>query len=254
MKIYVITHKKYKFPSTLDSSIYIPLLVGADTNIGENYYLKDNNFKGNISYKNKNYCELTGYYAIWKQSEEDIIGICHYRRYFTKNRYLLPQFNILNKEDIRSYLTKFDCIVPEKRKRTYGGLNAKQYFIKNHGAEAWDICEQTIKTFFPSYFDDWKWLENQHDSYNYNMIILHHELFDAYCNWLFAILANIESSINMTQYDSYNSRMFGFLSERLLNVWIHHNSLKVKECPIYNTEVSILDLIILRIKRLKKII
>lgn len=30
--------------------------------------------------------------------------------------------------------------------------------------------------------------------------------------------------------------MYGFLAERLLNVWVHHKHLRVKEMPVYNSE------------------
>lgn len=30
--------------------------------------------------------------------------------------------------------------------------------------------------------------------------------------------------------------MYGFVSERLINVWIHHENLSVKEMPVYFTD------------------
>ena len=66
--IYIITHKKFNEPKLED---YKPLQVGFQNDLG---YLRDN--KGdNISDKNKNYCELTGLYWIWKNDKKsDILG------------------------------------------------------------------------------------------------------------------------------------------------------------------------------------
>ena len=80
IKNYIITHKKFQVP---DLEEYIPIQVGAEgkQDLG---YLKDNS-GDNISSKNSNYCELTGMYWVWKNDKDsDIIGISHYRRYFTR--------------------------------------------------------------------------------------------------------------------------------------------------------------------------
>lgn len=65
IKIFIAAHKNYEMP---EDDIYIPLEVGASLR-------KDLGLKGvrdntglNISEKNPNYCELTGYFWIWKIS------------------------------------------------------------------------------------------------------------------------------------------------------------------------------------------
>ncbi len=90
---YVITHKVFD-DSFLDKNDYTVLHVGLNDNCKAEYLRDDTG--DNISVKNPNYCELTGIYWIWKNVDNDpteIIGISHYRRYFTtrpeKSRYTI---------------------------------------------------------------------------------------------------------------------------------------------------------------------
>ena len=69
---------------------------------------------------------------------------------------------------------------------------------------------------------------NSRKLYIYNMFAMKKSLFDEYCAWLFDILFTLETRIDISDYDKYNARVFGFLSERLFNVWLEKKSLKVK--------------------------
>ena len=101
MKLYVATHKSYN--QVQDQDLYIPILVGANKNIGEKNYLRDNQGDNNISDRNFTFCELTGLYWIWKNSKDDIVGLCHYRRYFGKNKRFFKQNSILKKNILYSH-------------------------------------------------------------------------------------------------------------------------------------------------------
>ena len=73
IKICVATHKKYWMP---EDEVYLPLHVGraGKENLG---YMGDNT-GDNISYKNANYCELTGLYWAWNNLDCEYFGLCHY--------------------------------------------------------------------------------------------------------------------------------------------------------------------------------
>ena len=72
--------------------------------------------------------------------------------------------------------------------------------------------------------------------YSCNMFIMKKKLLDNYASWLFAIFDELEKNIDISNYDDYNKRIYGFLSERLFNVWVLNNKLKIKEITVYNTE------------------
>ena len=81
-KIFTMTHKKFQEP---EASIYVPLHVGR-AGAEELGYLGDDTGES-ISRWNNYYGELTGVYWVWKNEiEADIIGICHYRRFFVNKQ------------------------------------------------------------------------------------------------------------------------------------------------------------------------
>ena len=50
------------------------------------------------------------------------------------------------------------------------------------------------------------------------------------------ILFEVQSHTDMTGYDTYQRRLYGFLSERLLNVYLHQQrNVKIKYLTVFNT-------------------
>ena len=74
------------------------------------------------------------------------------------------------------------------------------------------------------------------------MCIMKKEIFDKYCQWLFNILFFIEKDYYVDNNDPYRSRLFGFLSERLIYVWLKNNvkSNRIKEVRVIKTDESFL--------------
>lgn len=85
-RIYVMTHKAIE---PISNDIYLPLHVGKKGKEDLGYPGDDTG--DSISEKNNHYCELTGLYWIWKNVRCDIVGICHYRRFFVKDEHILEK-------------------------------------------------------------------------------------------------------------------------------------------------------------------
>lgn len=211
-KIFVMTHKKIE---PIADPMYVPLQVGkaGKEDLG---YLGDDT-GDNISEKNRNYCELTGMYWLWKNMECDIIGICHYRRYFIRDE------KLLDKEQVEQTIQKYPIIVPNS---TYVTANDQVSSIREHYDECHNlrdmaVCREVLKEKCPEYvlaFD----LSMEITLFSRgNMWITRKEIYDRYCAWLFDILFEVEKRINITKYDDYQKRVMGFLSERLFRVWLY---------------------------------
>jgi len=76
-----------------------------------------------------------------------------------------------------------------------------------------------------------------HSYYFANAIICKKSQLDRYSEWLFPILFELNSEIDYVEFEnSYQSRVIGFIAERLLQVWVVHNNEDILELPLYNSE------------------
>ena len=62
------------------------------------------------------------------------------------------------------------------------------------------------------------------------------DLFDSYMDWMFDILFSLENVLDISDYSDYDKRVFGFVSERLLDIWLITNGVKYTELPVINME------------------
>lgn len=240
IQIYVISHSEKDIKEIRNDEIYTPLFVGR--NGKENFgFASDDSFEGNISSKNKDYCELTGLYWMWKASEADIIGLCHYRRYFKGKK-----TKLIEREEILDYLSNHDIILPKKSDLIKGSY--WETYDGHYLYSALEITRDVLKDLSPSYLETFEDMLNQSSFSNYNMFITSREIVIDYCSWVFPILEEVENRINVDEYP----RVFGLISEAIFNVWIEHNGLNIKEVPIYylgnglRLRMALADNIILR--------
>lgn len=220
VKIVVAVHKNYKMPA--DKELYLPIFVGKDLHPDINHTFQGDNTGDNISKKNAQYNELTALYWAWKNLDADAIGLVHYRRYLSlKHRKNLD--TILNQSQVNKLLQHNDIILPSKRKY-YIETNYSHY-IHAHHEKPMQLTREIIAHDYPEYsaaFDEV--LNHRRSAHMFNMFIMKRKPLDQYCQWMFAILSKLEQELDTSNYDQYESRVFGFISERLLDVWLLVNN------------------------------
>lgn len=226
VKIIVATHKITAMPQNKD--LYMPILVGATKNFREGITFQRDDEGNNISDKNSSYNELTALYWAWKNlNNVDVIGLVQYRRYFFKKFKIRNLNNVLDKSDVIHLMKNKDVILPQKR-HYYIETNYSHY-IHAHHKEPLDATRKTIIKLYPSYLSSFDKVMSRRSAHMFNMFIMKKDYFDEYCEWLFNILGDVENSIDINGYSEQEKRVFGYLSEMLMDVWIEKNNIKFIE-------------------------
>lgn len=237
-KILVAYHKPFEL---LKSEILTPIHVGramskpseAKDWLVENMIGDDTG--DNISYKNKNYCELTALYWAWKNLDADYVGLFHYRRFMCFGDSVLQTYtidkNFLNKiglddSTIRKLCNKYDVILPPVYNVHLSGipenlLTNYDFYAHEHNQSDMDEMVKVIKNYYPDYIQDAEAYLSAKRSFFFNMFIMRREIYDQYMEFMFGVLNKLENTISISN-DPYQARVFGFLSERLQNIFIYH--------------------------------
>ena len=225
IKILVAAHKPYWMP---DDDVYLPLHVGKSGKEAIGFAGDDTG--ENISHKNANYCELTGLYWAWKNLSADYIGLCHYRRYFTRSNPRncdKKKAAILTHQEWEKLCSRHPIIVPDKR-RYYIETN-RSHYNHAHYAKDLDMTEKIIQEKYPAYSDAFAMVMSRTWAHMFNMFVMRRDYFDSYCAWLFDVLQELESRTDISGYNAVEARIYGYISELLLDVWLEANRLTAWE-------------------------
>ncbi|MDL2306811.1 DUF4422 domain-containing protein [Desulfovibrio sp. OttesenSCG-928-C06] len=230
-RIIVAAHKPYIMP---DSPLYFPVHVGSagKEDIG---FARDDQGE-NISSLNPWYCELTGIYWAWKnllpqlaaETGGDLsrvtMGTAHYRRYFSlrgSSPSRIPAGEalkqVLSEEELSKLAKASPIILP--RKRCYYIETLRSHFIHAHGSAELDLLRETIASRNDVDLAAFDRVMQRRSIHLYNMFIMRGDLFDAYCSWLFPLLEQTAQAIKESGREAA-PRIYGFISERLLDVWL----------------------------------
>lgn len=234
--IAVVSHKRYIFRK---DKLYMPLMAGSVFMSDEETagYVRDDS-GDNISDRNPGYSELTALYWLWKHCEADNIGICHYRRYFSAQTLLRRSFAGLSKDsgkrlgtvltyDEAARLMEDNRIILPAPRNYFIETNYSQ-FAHAHDAEALDTVRDIIDDEYIEAFDHRMAMTSGH---RFNMFIMRRELMDEYCTWLFNILSDLEHRLGLSGSQAGSHRLYGYVAERLLDVWIDAKGYEYSEIP-----------------------
>lgn len=238
-KILVCCHKKDYF---WDGEEFLPIHVGKALNPQTELEIQGDDIGDNISTKNPNFCELTAQYWMWKNGPESkYVGLNHYRRYFDFNL-KLPYgtfFKNVRETEIRKnppslpnldeVFESYDIILAKPNIFPY---SVAMDYIRWHIHEDYDILRQVVAEKYPNYIRAFDHVMRKSNRLShYNMFVVRRKVFDEYSKWLFDILFEVESRVKISPYPA-QARIFGYMSERLLNVYVKHHRMKVKYVPI----------------------
>jgi hypothetical protein len=240
-KILVCCHKKDIMAT---QPPYFPIHVGkalSDKDLG----IQGDNQGDNISEKNQSYCELTGLYWAWKNLKNvDIIGLCHYRRYFdfhNQCRQGFPQtvfpsekfseIDLTIPENILGRVKKGEVVMAKPR--NYRRTLVDEYCY-SHVSDDLRILQTILKESEPQEIQDayFKIMIQGNELRHYNMFLMRWSDFDEYCTWLFKLLQKVEEKTDITHYDPVQKRIYGYIAERMFNVWIEAKKKHIIEKPV----------------------
>ena len=235
-KILIATHKLYEFP---DDAGYLPIHVGKARS-ALNLDIQTDNAGNNISPKNNQYCELTALYWAWKNLDTDFLGLVHYRRYFKgadihSSRRLAGNL-VASSRELESYLLQGKADILLAKKRNYIVDTIETHYKNAHYAEDLNVIKKIIAGDFPEFQHSLYKVLGSRSASMFNMFFMKKSLADEYASWLFTILEQAEQEIDLTGRTPFQRRVFGFLSEILLNVWVEQKELNIKRLPVVHIE------------------
>ena len=213
----------------------------------------------NISHLNPHFCELTAMYWAWKNVDSSYYGLFHYRRILDLSekaqqirtdypiivspRSYNPERQGLTSENITKLLGQYDIILPQGYKNHYDlpcdeGLDNYGIYAHYHYAKDLDRIIELIKSRHPEMQAA---LESTLFTYPpkwhiANVFIMRKDLYNEYCQWLFSLLFDLSKETDLSDYTPYQARIYGFLSERMFNIWLTYRkqreNLKILEAPM----------------------
>lgn len=211
MKIYVVGSSKNRF---------LPL-----DNIREKFLIDQKHEGDNIDFLNPWYCELTGLFHLWKNVDDDIVGLEHYRTYFWKDGHKITE------DEIKEKLATGDIIAGGYSYPTPWGsrylkdeLNAR---VRGTLPQFLKVVESKDKD-FSNYFK--KFLCGQR-LYACNLFVGPKTIFNEWMEFFFSVIVDFEKICPIGP-GTNTLRREGYFSEFMFGAWLEYKQYKIVNCDI----------------------
>ena len=214
--IHIIRHKDYDFPIP---SGYVTCEVGPL-------------FKGdrpNINYLNPIINELTGIFDVAMNFDDEVVGFCHYHRFFTKDDRILTfeeAASMIYPRDEYEFVLAYHV--------TYPNMTIRQSLERDFREDL-----PTFNKYMDMLYESEPGLKEYFDGDTFhpkNMFICRRDSLQRYITWLNWLLFPIAERFkeeDFNRYHHYYSRMIGFIAERLLTYFVQTKGYTFTELP-YN--------------------
>lgn len=171
----------------------------------------------NISYKNKNYSELTALYWIWKNrlsgqwsgDVDEYYGLCHYRRVL----------ELSNDDVLRLVDNDVDVVLPFPMPYEPNIEEHHKRYLKDSD---WKALLLALQELHPECSEGLLKILSQRYLYSYNIVIAKKAVLYAYCAWLFPILECVEERSDPKGYER-EDRYIGYMAETLATLYFMMN-------------------------------
>ncbi len=236
IKIFISAHKD--FNNCRLNPVY-NIVADEKSQLNENYNLNviyAN--EGKLFNKKKSYGEMAKIYYIYLLYQNETlsskyIGFCHYRRYFSFGD---------NIPDLDYIFSNYDAIL---LKKINIHVTVRENYCQFHICSNYDQLLEIINETKPEYYEAALKVSNNTRMYFCNIFVMKKEDFFEYCKFMFDVLFEFDKRNNFTSdkevlnytkkifYTNinesyYQSRLDGFLAERISNIFYFKNFKKIK--------------------------
>ena len=236
IRLFMCCHKGYGVIPPLCQ----PIQCGSELNLPVKGAIPDNT-GDNISVKNREYCELTAHYFVWKNIFADYYGFCHYRRFFCINESVKKPYLALgelrkcakllgDENSWRKLIQENEIVAPRSEDM---GISVKEHYCtsKYHYSSDLELFLSVLDKKAPFLSHAAGEYLTQNRQYFCNMFIMNREHFFEYCGILFPVLEEFDRCKTL-HGDFQSDRTDGYLGEVFTGIYISYcrdNGARIKE-------------------------